>query len=96
MVEMESEPLGVFHSVVLQHKDLRLSAGDRVFLYTDGLIEMAAGRRSRHGLHRLLESTIRHYGAPLEQAANHIAADMWPPGASISDDLLLLAVEARA
>lgn len=95
-VEMESEPLGVFHSVVLQHKALRLRAGDRVFLYTDGLIEMTAGRRNREGVQRLLESTIRHCGVPLDEATSSIAADIWPGEVSAKDDLLLLGVEARA
>jgi phosphoserine phosphatase RsbU/P len=91
-IEMDGEPLGVFHSVVLQRKDLRVRPGDRVFLYTDGLVESAPGARSA-GTRRLMDAAVRHLAAPLEQAVKDMAADCRPAGSAAQDDLLLLAVE---
>jgi len=95
IVEMDSEPLGVFHSVVLQRKDLRVAPGDRFFLYTDGMIESAPGASRRAGLEKLIEAIVRHCGAPLDRAASAIAADLRPSVRAAHDDLLLLASEVQ-
>jgi sigma-B regulation protein RsbU (phosphoserine phosphatase) len=93
LVEMVSEPLGVFHSVVLQRKDLRLGAGDRLFLYTDGLTELTPG--TRRNVELLCQATIHHRALPLTEATDRIAAEINPTGAPARDDLLLLGVERR-
>jgi sigma-B regulation protein RsbU (phosphoserine phosphatase) len=95
-VEMDSEPLGVFHSVVLQRKDLRVAPGDRFFLYTDGMIESVAGGGRRAGLERLIDAVVCHRGAPLDRVAATVAADLRPSAYEAQDDLLLLAAEVRA
>jgi len=46
VVKMDSDPLGVFSSAVLTRKDLKVSRGDRFFLYSDGLIESGPGGAS--------------------------------------------------
>jgi phosphoserine phosphatase RsbU/P len=94
-VEMDSDPLGLFSSVVLQRKDLRVLPGDRFFLYTDGLIESSPGGGRRSGLADLVEACLRHRTAPLGEAAARIAGDIRPTSQTAGDDLLLLAVEVR-
>lgn len=91
-VEMNSEPLGVFSSVVLQRKDLRISHGDRFYLYTDGLIE-SPGATRRSGLERLIEACVRYRGVPLEEAARTIVTAS-RGNTCAADDSLLLVVEA--
>ena len=59
-VEMDSDPLGMFGAAMLQRKDLRVSPGDRFFLYSDGLIESSPGGGRREGLERLVEACVRH------------------------------------
>ncbi len=93
---MNSEPLGLFSSVVLQRKDLRVSPGDRLFLYSDGLIESTPGGGRRAGMERLVESCVRHRNVPLAEAPDRIAGDFWPDARQACDDLLLLAVEVRS
>jgi phosphoserine phosphatase RsbU/P len=95
MVEADSEPLGVFSSVVLQNKELRVSNGDRFYLYSDGLIEASSGSGRPDGLKRLLECCVRHGKAPLKEAVNSIASELRPEGRAVEDDLLLLASEVR-
>jgi sigma-B regulation protein RsbU (phosphoserine phosphatase) len=94
MVEMDSDPLGVFSAAVLRRKDLRVSKGDRFFIYTDGLIEGSPGGGRREGLERLVEACVRHRKAPLAEAAAVIVAELRPDVQTVEDDLLLLAVEA--
>jgi sigma-B regulation protein RsbU (phosphoserine phosphatase) len=94
VVKMDSDPLGVFSAAVLQRKNLQVARGDRFYLYTDGLIESAAGGGRQAGFERLLDGCVRHRMAPLGEAASRIAGELRPDRATVDDDLLLLAVEA--
>ena len=55
VLSMDSDPLGTFSAAVLQHRDLRVSRQDRIFLYTDGLIEALPGAGRREGVESLTE-----------------------------------------
>ena len=94
IIEMDSDPLGVFSSGVLQRKDLRVSRGDRFYLYTDGLIESSPGGGRRAGLERLVHACVRHSRVALEKAAARIVDELRPDVRTVEDDLLLLVVEA--
>jgi len=94
VVKMDSDPLGVFSSAVLTRKDLKVSRGDRFFLYSDGLIESGPGGGRRDGLEQLVDACVRHRMAPLAEAAAAIAGELRPEAGKVEDDLLLLAVEA--
>ena len=41
-VEMDSAPLGMFSALVLYHKDLTVSPGSRLYMYTDRLYRSLA------------------------------------------------------
>jgi sigma-B regulation protein RsbU (phosphoserine phosphatase) len=94
-IEMDSDPLGVFSSVVLHRKDLKVAPGDRLFLYSDGLIEAKAGGSRREGIKELVECCIRHRNVPLADGVQRIAAALRPDAKDVVDDLLLLGVEVR-
>jgi serine phosphatase RsbU (regulator of sigma subunit) len=72
---------------------LRVSPGDRFFIYSDGLIESSPGGGRREGLQRLVDACVRHRAAPLEESAALIAHDVCPRQSEVKDDLLLLAAE---
>lgn len=95
LIEMDSDPLGVFSSVVLHRKDLKVALGDRLFLYSDGLIEAKAGGGRKEGIDQLVACCIQHRAAPLPEAVQTIAAALRPHARDIEDDLLLLGVEVR-
>ena len=92
-VELASDPLGVFGAAILRRQDLRVSKGDRFFMYTDGLIESSAGGGRRQGLERLVDACVRHRATPLGESAARIVAELRPPDQDVEDDLLLLAAE---
>jgi sigma-B regulation protein RsbU (phosphoserine phosphatase) len=94
ILETDSEPLGVFSSTVLQRKELQVASGDRFFLYSDGLIESLPGGGRHNGLTRLVEACVRHRAAPLAEAPTRIANELRPDPQAITDDLVLMAVEA--
>jgi sigma-B regulation protein RsbU (phosphoserine phosphatase) len=92
-LEMDSDPLGIFSALVIQRREIRVSPLDRLYLYTDGLIEASPGGKRSEGLERLVDSCLRHRTDPLADAASMIASDILPNGRIAKDDLLLLAVE---
>ncbi len=83
----------------LENCVLRLEAGDRVLLYTDGITEMAGPRGARWGLERLqqwlLESSRRGY-AP-EQALGALEAQLraFAGTTELADDLTAILLEGK-
>jgi len=93
-IELDSDPLGLFGAAIIQRRDLRVSTGDRLFIYTDGLIESSAGGGRRAGLDLLVDACLRTREQPLTQAVRDVAEELRPDG-SAEDDLLLLGVEVN-
>ena len=93
VVELASDPLGVFGAAILRRQDLCVTRGDRFFMYTDGLIESTAGSGRREGLERLVDASIRNRKAPLEESVAAIVRELRPQSHRMEDDLLLLAAE---
>ncbi|MCX6598044.1 MAG: SpoIIE family protein phosphatase [Acidobacteria bacterium] len=96
VVEMNSDPLGIFSSVVLQRKDLRVAPGDRFYLYSDGMIESSPGAPRKAGIEKLVASCAQHRSEALATATENIAAQVLAGTGAASDDLLLLAVEVSS
>jgi sigma-B regulation protein RsbU (phosphoserine phosphatase) len=94
-VQMDSDPLGIFSSLVLQRRDLKVSAGDRVYLYTDGLIESSPGGGRQTGLEALVEACVLHRTDSLKAGTALITADIQAKVGTINDDLLLLSIEVH-
>jgi sigma-B regulation protein RsbU (phosphoserine phosphatase) len=92
LLESQGDLLGVFESVHLEVLERRVAVGDRIFLYTDGLIEDFAGRTNRDaGLRELRRACRETACLPLAGAVNEITGRLThdPPG----DDVVLLGVE---
>jgi len=92
-VKMASDPLGVFGAATLHRQDLRVSKGDRFFLYSDGLIESTPGGGRRAGLELLMDACVRHRAEPLDKSVAMIVRELRPEDRTVDDDLLLLAAE---
>lgn len=95
LANIESDPLGVFGTVVFEKQEIHVKPGDRFYLYTDGLIEdhRLPGRGRTAGLERLRAACGRRHGLELEDGVRAIVADLQPDGSAADDDLLLLGVE---
>jgi phosphoserine phosphatase RsbU/P len=92
-VELEGDVLGVFDTAVFDQKELVVAPGDRVFLLSDGLIEVGDGRADhRQGLSRLVAAVDRHRASPLDQAVELIVADVLDNSLP-TDDIVLMGVD---
>jgi PAS domain-containing protein len=73
--EGRSTPLGAYGGVPRREAEARLDHGDRLLLYTDGLVE----RRDRsldERLAQLVEAAGRTHGLPLADAVRSLSAEM--------------------
>jgi sigma-B regulation protein RsbU (phosphoserine phosphatase) len=90
-VRQEGDVLGSFADGCFASDDLQLSKGDRLFLYSDGLIEWGGSRET--GVSRLLAACADGRAATLQENVTRVFATI-AADAAAKDDLLLLGVEA--
>jgi phosphoserine phosphatase RsbU/P len=93
-IDLEGDVLGVFDNAVFGQQELTVKAGDRLYLYSDGLIEADHARAADHrlGLARLREAIDRHRERPLAESVDAVVADVLD-GTRPADDIVLLGVE---
>jgi sigma-B regulation protein RsbU (phosphoserine phosphatase) len=85
----EGDIMGVFTEIELGELELPVAAGDRLVLYTDGLVESKGVSLAQDNLLKLFSSGR---SLPLKEAAEGIVAEIY--GFSIpEDDVLVLTVE---
>ncbi len=91
----EGDVLGVFETVQCGYLEQPVKPGDRLYLYTDGLIERFGSRaRAREaGLAALTEQCRLAAGLPLEAAVAAVAEAMTEGGQPPQDDLVLMGIE---
>ena len=91
-------PLGVMPDFNYTSQEITLTAGDTLFLYTDGLTEATNISLEQWGERRMIaatQNTIAHgqpSAAELVQNMTH-AVNGWVDGAEQSDDLTMLAIK---
>jgi len=88
----EGDVLGGFDSAVYTSHTMRVSAGDRFLLYTDGLVERP-GRSLASGQERLLRACAATAGLPLEEALDATLGMLLEGEDSPQDDIVLLMTE---
>lgn len=92
LVELAGDVLGAFGGARFGTKTIRLSVGDRVVLYTDGLIEDPdGGVLWNAGTGRLLEWAFQHRDIAVANLPGRLAEDL--VGERRSDDVVVLAFE---
>lgn len=88
----------VFSHSEFEEQEIRLSPGDRMFLYSDGLVEAGPKRdNERYGDDRFYGMINATGNMDLQGAVSEIVADLkrWLETCQIGDDLSLLAIEFR-
>lgn len=90
-------PLGIFADMEYPQGRVTLAEGDRVALYTDGVIEAPDAAGELFGLERLLHVLDRHARSPLPEVKGAVLETLRRhTGGDLShDDVTLLVVEVR-
>ena len=94
----EQFPVGIVEKPDYQQNSIRLKPRDRMFFYTDGAEEALNLRDCCFGSRRLLREirTCRNRTVTASLKSIAKAIERWCSGASIRDDISLLAIEACA
>ncbi len=88
-------PIGVSEQTRYAQHAMPLASGDRVLLYTDGVLEAPGADRTLFGLPRLLSVAEQNAGAPLAELRTAIldALRTHTGGPLTHDDVTVLALE---
>jgi sigma-B regulation protein RsbU (phosphoserine phosphatase) len=90
-------PIGMIDEATYEGSALTLAAGERLYFFTDGVIEALNADDAEYGHPRLLDALTRHRHLPLRAGLEAIAAEVraWCSG-RVNDDVSLLVVERLA
>ncbi len=90
-------PLGMFEGTVYTVMESRLRAGDKLVIYTDGLLDSENGERATFGLKRLRETAAANAAASSREllAAILAAVHEFTDGGAAADDVTLAVIEYR-
>jgi sigma-B regulation protein RsbU (phosphoserine phosphatase) len=91
----EGDLLGAFESPFFESREVVVTAGDRFFLFSDGLIEAYREKpvTREEGLERLSQNLAEFQKYPLAEATQNAALAVCSVEQTPQDDLLLLGVE---
>jgi sigma-B regulation protein RsbU (phosphoserine phosphatase) len=90
IVRLEGDVVGAFQNAVFGFTELTIQPGDRMFLYSDGLIE--TGGSHEEGINRLAEACLNRRSLPLAELVPAVVDEI-TAGRTAIDDTLLLGIE---
>ncbi len=86
--------IGFAPNIVFEESTIQLQPGDRLFFYTDGIVEARDSHGEEYSLDRLSSQLLKQSEAGLDAVLNNLIIDVstWT-GASFADDVTLCALE---
>lgn len=94
LVKAEGDILGMFKDAQFSVQTLSVSPGDRLFAYSDGLVESAEKKITWvSGADSLLPAYKEVSGVPYEKAAGALVEHLFGKGTLPEDDIVVLCVE---
>jgi sigma-B regulation protein RsbU (phosphoserine phosphatase) len=89
--------VGVVDGIDFEERRVQLKSGDRLYLYSDGLVEQFNAEGTQFGNDRLCASIARSQSIPLAESVDALqhAVVQWNAGGQLHDDLSILAVEVQ-
>ncbi|MCK5541029.1 MAG: SpoIIE family protein phosphatase [Deltaproteobacteria bacterium] len=96
-IQVRSMPIGFMVGVgkVYKEQTLDLNDGDRLYFYSDGIIEAMNSENEQFGVERLLENLNNSRALSLNDSLDQLTKDidLWTEGRGCGDDISLLALE---
>lgn len=94
-LKSDGDILGVFDNAHFSCQSIKITEGDRFFVYSDGLLESFEGKsRSREeGMLELSAFAVKTKSLEIQDASNEIARLMFGRGFKKEDDIVLLGVD---
>lgn len=90
-------PVGLWPDMTYDETRTTLTQGERLVLYSDGLLECMNPDGLRYPLERLRQILTRHAEAPIKDVLRMVQEDLesWSQGGSLKDDVSMLIIESR-
>jgi len=94
-LRLEGYAVGLFPSADIASEELELKSGDRLFLYSDGLVDCANPSGVSFGARRLEEAIKAGRSSPLSEMVKNLRQSVisWRGSEVFNDDVSLLAIE---
>ncbi len=88
-------PIGIVEDAEFGQIEIPLEAGDRLYLYSDGLYEERDAAAEQYGPERLREAAVRRLEASLDESVEALVEDVlrWRGGTRLSDDVAIIGLE---
>ena len=95
VLEYEGFPVGLLEQASYSENVIKLTGGDRVFLYTDGVTEAENRHEIAYGTANLTAEIVKNRGRSLEECVGSILESVisWDGFQGIKDDCSILAFE---
>ncbi len=95
LCEARNTPIGMFEEESYEESVLDLEPGDRIYLYSDGVLEAMNRQREIFDEPRLLSAIEMGRAQSLKESVYSLlhAVDSWTGGDQVHDDLSILTVE---
>ena len=94
-IEIESDglPVGVLPDSEYPLHKYQVQKGDRIFIYSDGLIETTNKQKEEFGLERLTSILDKHLSRPIEEMAGEVQKSFDDFACNFTDDVTFLCME---
>ncbi|RMH78189.1 MAG: fused response regulator/phosphatase [Calditrichaeota bacterium] len=95
LIKSPALPIGFFPDTQYEEKTLSLAPGDRLYLYSDGVVETRNNRQEQFGTSRLMQVVGRAASQPLSRSLDLLIEELarWRNNTPLEDDVSILAVE---
>ncbi|MHC5119623.1 MAG: PP2C family protein-serine/threonine phosphatase [Planctomycetota bacterium] len=96
MIAASAYPVGVSPKPDYQDQTLKLAPGDKLILYTDGVVEALSSRDITFGEGRFLKALSKTADKPIEECLDKVmkSLESWACHVNLRDDLSLVGIEA--
>jgi len=90
-------PVGFVPNPEYNEQVLNMDKGDRLYIYTDGIIETFNDKEEEFGTERLMKNLARKRNIPLQKGLESVmvAAKKWAKDSKIQDDAAILGIEVE-
>jgi serine phosphatase RsbU (regulator of sigma subunit) len=88
----------VYDKADFHEHTIKLKPGDRLYLYSDGLIDATNRKHGQYGRDRFLDAVVKTHKMSLQESISNLMNDVdeWCNGEKMLDDISLLGVEMES
>ena len=94
-LECKGDVIGAFENAVFEPIQKKVAKGDRIFLYSDGLVDNigGGGAKLEQRMDVFREACLGTKAEPIDLAVGMMAEAMVPPDMEMTDDIVIMGIE---